>query len=87
MVVVDKNLHYVSALSASWEIASGYKWQILGVIMITGLLNLAGFLVCGIRLFVTTAIATGAIVVIYDRIAEPGNAYLNENEDFLTEFD
>ncbi len=87
LVVVDKSLNYDAAISAGWQIAAGYKWHLLGVLVLLWLLNLVGFWVCGVGLIVTTAIATGTIVVIYDRIAEPGNAYLRDDEERLSAFD
>lgn len=87
LVVLDKNLHYVDALKASWRMTDGRKWDLLVLLILLGLLNFAGVLACCVGLFVTTAIGTGALVIMYDQIAEPGNAYLEVGEDTLTAFD
>jgi len=87
LVVLDKNLHYVDALKASWRMTSGHKWELLVLVILLGLLNFAGVLACCVGVFVTTAIATGALVIMYDRIAEPGNAYLELGEDVMSAFD
>ncbi len=87
LVVLDKNLHYVDALKASWRITEGHKWDLLLLVILLALLNFVGVLACCVGVFVTTAIATGAMVIMYDRIAEPGNAYLDVGEETLTAFD
>lgn len=87
LIILDKNLHYVDALKASWRMTRGHKWELLVLVFLLGLLNFAGVLACCVGVFVTTAIATGAVVIMYDRIAEPGNAYLELGEDVISAFD
>ncbi len=87
LIVLDKNLRYLDALKASWRIADGHKWDLLILLVMIMLLNTAGALFFCVGLFVTTAITTGAVVIVYDRIAEPGNAYLEVDEDTLMAFD
>ncbi|MEZ4462236.1 MAG: hypothetical protein R3E66_21445 [bacterium] len=86
IVVIDKQLAYVDALKASWRLTSGYKWSLLLVAILMGLLNFGGVMLCCVGIFATTAVCTGVMVIIYDRIAEPGNAYL-DLETELTAFD
>lgn len=77
MVVVDKNIGYVDALRASWRLTDGYKMDLLVFAILAGLLNFAGVLACCVGVIVTNAVTMGAMTIIYDRIAEPGNAYLD----------
>lgn len=87
LVVLDKNLHYADALKASWRITNGHKWDLLIMFVLIMLMNTAGAMVFCVGLFVTTAIATGAIVIVYDRIVQPGNAYLDFGDDVISAFD
>ncbi len=79
-IVVDKNVGYVDALRASWRLTKGYKWDLLVFAILCALLNFVGVLACGVGIIVTNAVVMGAVVIVYDRIAEPGNAYLREGE-------
>lgn len=79
-VVVDKNLGYVDALKASWRITDGHKLDLFIFFFLCGLLNLGGFLMCCVGMIGTNAITTGALAIVYDRLAEAGNAYFEHNE-------
>ncbi len=87
LVILDKNLHYVDALKASWRLTDGHKWDLLIMFIMITIMNTAGAMVFCVGLFVTTAIATGALVIVYDRIAQPGNAYLDFGDDVISAFD
>lgn len=86
-VVVDKNLKFRDALAASWRLTDGYKGQLFVVAILMGLLNIGGMLACCVGMFVTNAINSGVVAILYDRLATPGNAYLDESEDVLSAFD
>ena len=75
-VVVDKNMGWFEALRASWRLADGYKIDLFLFAIVCGLLNFVGLLACCIGIVVTNAVVMGASVIVYDRIAAPGNAYL-----------
>lgn len=79
-VVVDKNLGYVDAIKASWRITDGHKLDLFIFFFLCGLLNLGGFLMCCVGMIGTNAITTGALAIVYDRLAEAGNAYFEHNE-------
>lgn len=85
-VVIDKDIHYVDALKASWELTDGYKLQLFVWAILAFLLNLVGLMMCCFGIVVTNAITMGALTIIYDRIASPGHAYLNESEDVSAVF-
>jgi len=79
-VVIDKNLHYVDALKASWRLTDGYKVDLFIFFIFCGLLNFAGFLMCCVGMVVTNAIVMGATALVYNRLTEPGNAYVGHQE-------
>jgi len=75
-VVVDKNLRYVDALKASWRITRGYKVELLLLGLLCAGVMLLGALACCVGLLVAAPVVSGAVTVAYNRLAEPGNAYL-----------
>ncbi len=79
-VVLDKNLAYVEALKASWRMSEGRVIDIIVLLILVGLLNVAGFFMCLVGMIVTNAIAQGAMIGFYDRVAEPGNAYITGDD-------
>lgn len=85
-VVIDKNLTYLDGLKASWRLTDGYKFDIFIFGILSGFLNMGGMLLCCVGMFVTNAIVMGATAIIYNRLAEPGNAYM-PHSDILSAFD
>lgn len=77
IVIVDKNLGYVEAIKASWRLTYGYKLDLFIFFILLWLLNLVGLLACCVGIIVTHAISTGALIIVYDRLAAPGNAYMD----------
>lgn len=75
-VVLDKNLRAVEAMKASWRIMVGYKGKLFVLVLLIALLNFAGMLACGMGTLVTMPISMVAMAMFYNRIAEPGNAYM-----------
>jgi uncharacterized membrane protein len=76
-VIVDKNLGYIDAIKASWRLTHGHKLSIFVLtIVLTGVV-LLGVLACCVGVLVAAPVAAGAVAVVYDRLAEPGNAYLD----------
>ena len=86
-IVVDKNIGGLEALKASWRLTSGYKGHIFLAMIVVSILNFLGILACCIGVIASNAVGMGVMASIYDRLAEPGNAYLQENEDILGVFE
>ena len=87
VVIVDKNLGPMDAIKASLRLTNGHKLSLFVFFFLAGLLNFGGMLLCGVGFFVTNAIVTGALIVVYDRIAEPGNAYLAGSSQMVNVFE
>ncbi len=79
-VAVDKNLGFVDAVTASWRLTDGYKLDLLVMWIISFFLMLGGILACCIGWIPAVAVSQGAFAIFYNRIAEPGNAYLQPGE-------
>ena len=77
-VIVDKNIGYIDAMRASWRLTNGYKAELFILsLLITGVAIL-GMLACCVGLLVAIPVGAGAVAVVYNRLAEPGNAYLED---------
>lgn len=86
-MVVDKNIPYVDALKASWELTDGHKVSLFVFAILAFLLNFAGVLACCVGVVVTNAVVMGATAIIYDRLAAPGNSYLQEGDGVSAVFE
>ena len=86
-MVVDKNISYVDALKASWQLTDGHKLSLFVFAILAALLNFAGILACCVGVIGTNAVVMGAIAIIYNRLAAPGNAYLQEGEGVTSVFE
>jgi hypothetical protein len=86
-IVCDKNVGYLEAMKVSWRLTDGHKVDILLLLIILFFLNIAGLLACCVGVIATTAIAQGSLAIVYDRLAEPGNAYLESGEEMSHVFE
>jgi hypothetical protein len=64
-LVIDRKLGPVQALKASWRITKGHKLHLLGFIIVSGLLNLAGAIALLIGLLVTVPLTMLAAAHVY----------------------
>lgn len=85
-MVIDKNIPYLDAMRASWQLTEGHRLSLLGFIILAWLLNVVGVLMCCVGVVATNAVVMGAQAIMYDRLAAPGNAYLGEHEDVSSVF-
>ena len=75
VLVIDKNLSPMNAMKGSWRLTDGNKVNILIYFLLAGLMNLAGMLACGVGMMLTFPITWIGMMMLYDKLAEPGNAY------------
>lgn len=74
-VIIDKGLGPIEALKASAAITKGARWQILGFMLVIGLLILVGALLLGLGLFVTVPVAFVAIAFAYRQLSNQTPAW------------
>jgi len=67
-LVVDKGMSPVDALKASWAMTMGHKMNIFVFFLLAFLVALAGYLACGVGIFVAIPIIQLAQVFIYLRL-------------------
>lgn len=68
MLMVDKKFKPIDSLKESMRITKGYKWQLFGMSIVFGLVNIAGALVFGIGLLWTIPTTAIAITKIYRQL-------------------
>jgi hypothetical protein len=75
-LIVDRQLDFWTAMKASWKMVNKHWWHIFGLLVLIGLLNVAGFCVCCVGVLFTAPIGLGALMYAYETIfaeaAPPG---------------
>jgi prepilin-type processing-associated H-X9-DG protein len=66
--ILDKNMGPLEAMKASFNITKGYRWRVLAIMALCGLINLLGILCLGIGILVTIPLATLALGTLYQRL-------------------
>ena len=85
--VIDKNITYVEALKVSWRLTDGHKVDLFVLTILFFFVYVAGILACCVGVILSMAIIQGSLAIVYNRLAEPGNAYLNVGEDVSQVFE
>lgn len=67
-LIVDKGLDFWPAMELSRKVAGGQFFSVLGLLLLCGLIFLAGFIALCLGVFVTAPLALAAIAVAYDRV-------------------
>jgi uncharacterized membrane protein len=65
-LVIDKQLEFWPAMETSRKVVAKHWWHVFGLMLVAGLLNLAGLLVCCVGMWITFPIALGAITYAYE---------------------
>lgn len=68
LLILDKGLDFWPAMEVSRKVINRHWWKMFGLLLVCFLLMLVGTLVCIVGLFITTPIATAAIVYAYEDI-------------------
>lgn len=63
--VVDQNMGPVEAMSASWQVTKGQKFDIFGLFLLLGLIGLAGCAACLVGLFVAIPLTSVVNALAY----------------------
>jgi len=65
IIVIDRGLGPIQAMKESMRIGAGYRWVLLGLIFIIGLIMLAGVIALFVGIFVAMPVAMLALVHAY----------------------
>ncbi|MDD5141309.1 MAG: DUF975 family protein [Verrucomicrobiales bacterium] len=67
-LVIDKGMDFWTAMGASRKMVSKHWWRVFGVMVLIGLLNIAGFCACCVGVLFTMPIGFAALMFAYETI-------------------
>jgi hypothetical protein len=67
-LIIDKQMGFWTAMKTSWKIVHRHWFHVFGLMVVFGLLYLAGGLTCCIGVLITMPIATAALMYAYEDI-------------------
>jgi uncharacterized membrane protein len=67
-LIIDKQMDFWPAMKTSWKMVNKHWWLVFGLVVLVGLLNVVGVLLCCIGLLFTVPIGFGALMHAYETI-------------------
>ncbi len=67
-LIIDKGMDFGAAMKTSWKMVRKHWWQVFGLMLLIGLVNLAGALACLVGLLFTMPIGFAAMMIAYETI-------------------
>lgn len=67
-LIVDRKMGGIEAIKWSFKGAIGNFWRLLGMMLLTGLLSIAGVACCYVGMFLVFPISYGAIAIAYQQV-------------------
>ena len=67
-LIIDQQLEFWPAMKTSFKQVNRHWWQVFGLIIVIGLINVAGLLACCVGLLFTIPIGFAALMFAYDTI-------------------
>ena len=67
-LIVDRKLQGFDAVKLSFKAAFGNFWRLLGMVLLTGVLNILGLLACYVGIFFVMPISYAAIAKAYEQV-------------------
>jgi len=67
-LIIDKQMNFWPAMGASWRMVGKHWWLVFGLLVVCGLIYLAGFLACCVGIFIALPIVLGALMYAYESI-------------------
>ena len=67
-LIIDKQMEFWPAMSASRRMVGKHWWLVFGLLVVCGLINVAGFVVCCVGIFFSLPIVFGAMMYAYESI-------------------
>jgi hypothetical protein len=71
-LIIDKETDFWTAMKASWTMVKKHWWHVFGLVVVTGLLNIAGGIACCVGLLLTVPIGFAALMFAYETIFSEG---------------
>ncbi len=67
-LILDKRMDFWPAMQTSWKMVRKHWWQLFGLIVLVGLINLGGALLCCVGLLFSMPIGIAALMYAYETI-------------------
>jgi len=67
-LIMDKGMDFWPAMQTSWKMVRKHWWQLFGLILLVGLINLGGFLLCCVGLLFSMPLGIAAMMYAYESI-------------------
>lgn len=67
-LIIDRRLDFWTAMKTSFRQVNKHWWQVFGLAVLIGLVNVAGFMACCVGLLFTMPIGLGALMYAYETI-------------------
>ena len=73
-LILDKGLEFWPAMKLSWQRVNVHWWQLFGLMVLVGLVNVLGLLMCFVGILVTVPIGLAALMYAYETIFSGDNS-------------
>jgi uncharacterized membrane protein len=73
-LIIDKQMGFWSAMKASWKRVNKHWWQVFGMAVLVGLINIGGLLLCCVGILFTLPIGLGALMYAYETVCSPAES-------------
>jgi hypothetical protein len=73
-LIIDRQMDFWAAMKASWKMVGKHWWQVFGLVIVIGLLNVVGVLACCLGVLFTAPIGYGALMYAYETIFSSADA-------------
>jgi uncharacterized membrane protein len=67
-LIIDKKMSFWPAMKASWKMVHKHWWHLFGLVVVIGLLNIAGVIACCVGLLFTIPVGFAALMYAYETI-------------------
>jgi len=67
-LIIDKDMDFRTAMWTSWRCVHKHWWHVFGLVVITGLINVAGFCACCVPLLFTVPFGMATLMIAYETI-------------------
>ena len=67
-LIIDQQMDFWTAMKTSWKMVGKHWWQVFGLVVVIGLLNVVGICACCVGLLFTAPVGYGALMYAYETI-------------------
>ena len=72
-LIIDKNMTFWPAMQASWKMVVKHWWSVFALVILVGLINVVGMVLCCVGLLFTIPLSIGALMYAYETIFSAPN--------------